>query len=37
VVRAWRSDNYWLDIGQHDDYETAVAEFERMRERLIPE
>ncbi len=37
VVRAWPSDNYWLDIGRHDDYETAVEEFERMRARLIPD
>jgi NDP-mannose synthase len=36
VVRAWRSDDYWLDIGRHDDYEQAMEEFERMRDRLIP-
>jgi len=36
TVRAWRSDDYWLDIGRHDDYEQAVEEFERMRDRLIP-
>lgn len=36
VVRAWPSDGYWLDMGQHDDYEAAVAEFERMRDRLLP-
>jgi NDP-sugar pyrophosphorylase family protein len=37
VVRAWRSDDYWLDIGRHDDYEQATEEFERMRHRLIPD
>jgi NDP-sugar pyrophosphorylase family protein len=36
IVRAWRSDDYWLDIGRHDDYEQAMEEFERMRHRLIP-
>jgi len=37
VVRAYRSECYWLDIGRHDDYEQALEEFERMRHRLIPE
>jgi NDP-sugar pyrophosphorylase family protein len=37
VVRARRCmDQYWLDIGRHDDYEVAMDEFERMRERLLP-
>jgi NDP-sugar pyrophosphorylase family protein len=36
VVRAWPSDDYWLDIGRHDDYEQALEEFERVRDRLIP-
>jgi len=36
VVRGWRSDDYWLDIGRHDDYERAQEEFEEVRERLIP-
>ena len=35
-VRAWRSDDYWLDIGRHDDYETAMEEFEQIKSRLIP-
>jgi len=36
-VRARRSEeDYWLDIGRHDDYETAMDEFERMRERFLP-
>lgn len=37
IVRAFRSDCYWLDIGRHDDYEQALEEFERMRSRLIPD
>jgi NDP-sugar pyrophosphorylase family protein len=36
TVRALRSDDYWLDIGRHDDYETAMQEFERERERFLP-
>ncbi len=35
-VRAWQSDDYWLDIGRHDDYEQAQEEFARMRDQLIP-
>jgi NDP-mannose synthase len=36
-VRARRSDqDYWLDIGRHDDYETAMDEFERLRDRFLP-
>lgn len=37
VVNAWRPDAYWLDIGRHDDYEQAMEEFERMRDRLLPD
>lgn len=36
-VRARRSEDYWLDIGRHDDYETAMDEFDRMRDRLLPD
>lgn len=36
TVRAWPSEDYWLDIGRHDDYEQAQEEFERVRNRLIP-
>jgi NDP-mannose synthase len=36
-VRALRSDGYWLDIGRQDDYETAVEEFERLRDRFLPD
>jgi NDP-sugar pyrophosphorylase family protein len=37
VVRASRSDAYWMDIGRHDDYEQAMEEYERMRHRLLPD
>ena len=37
VVRSWISEDYWLDIGRHDDYEQAQEEFESVRDRLIPE
>jgi len=37
TVRAWRSDDYWLDIGHHDDYETAMEEFNGIKSRLIPD
>jgi NDP-sugar pyrophosphorylase family protein len=36
VVRSWASDDYWLDIGRHDDYEQAQEEFASVRDRLIP-
>jgi NDP-sugar pyrophosphorylase family protein len=37
TVRAWRSNDYWLDIGRHEDYEQAQEEFERVRHRLLPD
>jgi NDP-mannose synthase len=37
TVRAHRPGAYWLDLGRHEDYETAMAEFETMRDRLLPE
>jgi NDP-sugar pyrophosphorylase family protein len=36
-VRAHRPGAYWLDLGRHEDYEQAMAEFERMRDRLLPD
>jgi NDP-sugar pyrophosphorylase family protein len=36
-VRAWRSSDFWLDIGRHDDYEQAQDEFNRLRHRFLPE
>jgi NDP-mannose synthase len=37
MVRGWRSEDYWLDIGRHEDYEQAQEEFERVRDRLLPD
>ena len=37
LVRGWRSDAYWLDIGRHDDYEQALEEFAEMRDVLVPD
>ena len=37
IVRGWRSDAYWLDIGRHDDYEQALEEFAEMRHVLVPD
>ena len=36
-VRAWRSQDHWLDIGRHDDYEEAQEAFERLRHTLLPD
>jgi NDP-sugar pyrophosphorylase family protein len=36
-ARRPREEDYWLDIGRHDDYETAVEEFERIKQRFLPE
>jgi len=37
VVRAWRSEAYWVDFGRREDYDRAITEFEPMRHRLVPE
>jgi NDP-sugar pyrophosphorylase family protein len=34
-VEAYQHEGLWLDIGRHNDYEQAIAEFEPMRERLL--
>jgi NDP-sugar pyrophosphorylase family protein len=36
VVRAWYSDDFWLDIGRVEDYEEAMDHLDTIRERLIP-
>src|SRR5271156_3548641 len=36
TVRAWPSEDYWLDIGRHDDYEQAQGECESAGAPLIP-
>lgn len=35
-VRAHRPEAYWMDLGRHEDYEQAMAEFDTMRPRLLP-
>jgi NDP-mannose synthase len=37
TVRAWRSDDHWLDIGRHDDYEQAQDEFNQLRHLFLPD
>lgn len=37
TVRAWHSQDHWLDIGRHDDYEQAQDEFNQLRHRFLPE
>jgi NDP-sugar pyrophosphorylase family protein len=36
-VRAWPYDGYWMDIGRREDYEQAMADFERLRGQFLPE
>ena len=37
IVRAWRSNDRWLDIGRHDDYELAQDEFEQFKDVFLPD
>jgi NDP-mannose synthase len=30
-------DGYWQDLGRPDDYEQAIAEFEQMRDQILPD
>jgi NDP-sugar pyrophosphorylase family protein len=36
-VAIYNSDDFWLDIGRPDDYQKAVEEFEKNRERFLNE
>lgn len=36
-VNVFNFDGYWLDIGRHDDYETAIQEFLLRRKDFLPE
>jgi NDP-sugar pyrophosphorylase family protein len=36
LVRAERSDDFWLDIGRPDDYEQAQGDIETLYDRLLP-
>lgn len=35
-VQAYRFHGYWRDIGNRSDYESAIADFDRMRARFLP-
>jgi NDP-sugar pyrophosphorylase family protein len=37
TVGSYLYDGYWLDIGRHDDYERAIAEFEGLKDQLFRE
>jgi len=34
-VVGYPNDSYWLDIGRHDDYERAIDEFEKNKEKFL--
>lgn len=36
-IGSYLFDGYWLDIGRHDDYERAIAEFDELRSVFIGE
>jgi NDP-sugar pyrophosphorylase family protein len=36
-VNVFKFDGYWLDIGRHDDYEKAIAEFAQYKDKFLPE
>jgi NDP-sugar pyrophosphorylase family protein len=36
-VACYPSDDFWLDIGRHEDYEEAQRKFQEMRKRLLYE
>jgi NDP-mannose synthase len=36
-VGSYLTDSYWLDIGRHDDYEKAIAEYEQLKHLLLRE
>jgi NDP-sugar pyrophosphorylase family protein len=35
-VNVYNFEGYWLDIGRHDDYETAIQEFLLHRSQFLP-
>ena len=34
-VQTYITDEYWLDIGRHEDYEEATKCFENMKDQLL--
>jgi NDP-sugar pyrophosphorylase family protein len=37
TVGSFLFDGYWLDVGRHDDYEKAIAEYEQLKHLLYQE
>lgn len=37
VVKVYRFDGYWMDLGRPDDYEQAILDFESMRSQFLHE
>jgi NDP-sugar pyrophosphorylase family protein len=35
-VNIYNFDGYWLDIGRHDDYDTAIEKFSAHRDKFLP-
>ena len=35
-VNIYNFNGYWLDIGRHDDYDSAVQEFSMHRDEFLP-
>lgn len=35
-ISTYCSNDYWLDLGTHTDYEKAQSEYEQMKDRLLP-
>ena len=35
-VMCYPCDDYWLDIGRHEDYARAQEEFECLKEKFLP-
>ena len=36
-VAVYKNDEFWLDIGRHEDYETAQSEYESIKDKLFNE
>jgi len=36
VVKVYKYDGYWLDIGRPDDYMQAIEEFDKTKEKFLP-
>ena len=34
-VSGYPFEGYWLDIGRHSDYQTALEDYERMKDALL--